>query len=300
MHGARRRLDPRAVWVGDIDQAAEAVEAALSIGVTVFDHADIYRHGKAEQVFGEVLRRSPGLRERIEIQTKCGIRLEKDRAPYDLDRASIVERVDASLARLGVDYVDTLLLHRPDPLLEPAEVALALGELHAAGKIRGFGVSNMSAAQMAFLQREVELPITVNQLEMSLLRRDWVDSTVLVNHAEQNGFPHGTLEYCASNGVRLQAWGALARGTYSGAATRTVAEGEASALVATLAAEKNTTREAIVLGWLMRHPARIDPVLGSSDPGRIRACADAEAQASAMTRNEWFALYLAARGGPLP
>ena len=290
---------PAPYVAADIDHAAAAVEAALSIGVTVFDHADIYRFGKAEQVFGEVLKRAPGLRERIEIQTKCGIRLDAEHAPYDL--GAIVARVDDSLARLGVDYVDTLLLHRPDPLMEPAVVAAAVADLHAAGKIRALGVSNMSGAQIAFLQREIDLPIVVNQLEMSLLKRDWVDSTVLVNHPDgaDNTFPHGTLEYCASNGVRLQAWGALAQGRYSGA-TGAAAEEAASALVQTLAEAKNTTREAIVLGWLMRHPAHIDPVLGSSDPARIRACGDAAAQAAAMTRDEWFALYLAARGRPLP
>ena len=285
-----------------IDHAAAAVEAALDIGITVFDHADIYRFGKAETVFGEVLKRSPGLRERIEIQTKCGIHLDPDHAPYDL--STIVARVDDSLARLGVEYVDTLLLHRPDPLLEPAEVAAAVAELHAAGKIRALGVSNMSGAQIAFLQREIDLPIVANQLELSLLRHDWVDSTVLVNHPDgaDNTFPHGTLEYCASNGVRLQAWAPLAQGRYSGAATpaRTAAEEAASAVVQALAEKKNTTREAIVLGWLMRHPAHIDPVLGSSDPARIRACGEAAAQAAAMTRDEWFALFVAARGRPLP
>ncbi|TFD64450.1 aldo/keto reductase [Cryobacterium ruanii] len=285
-----------------IDHAAAAVEAALDIGITVFDHADIYRFGKAETVFGEVLKRSPGLRERIEIQTKCGIRLDPDHAPYDL--STIVARVDDSLTRLGVEYVDTLLLHRPDPLLEPAAVAAAVAALHAAGKIRALGVSNMSGAQIAFLQREIDLPIVVNQLELSLLRHDWVDSTVLVNHPDgaDNTFPHGTLEYCASNGVRLQAWGPLAQGRYSGAATpaRTAAEEAAFAVVQALAEKKNTTRAAIVLGWLMRHPAHIDPVLGSSDPARIRACKEAAAQAAAMTRDEWFALFVAARGRPLP
>ncbi|MDJ0377474.1 aldo/keto reductase [Cryobacterium sp. PH31-L1] len=290
---------PGAVAPGAIDQAAAAVEAALSIGIAVFDHADIYRHGKAEAVFGEVLKRSPGLRERIQIQTKCGIRLDPEHAPYDL--STIVARVDDSLARLGVDYVDTLLLHRPDPLLEPAEVARAVAELHADGKIRALGVSNMSGQQIAFLQREIDLPIVTNQLELSLHRHDWVDSTVLVNHPEgaDNTFPHGTLEYCASNGVRLQAWGALAQGRYSGA-THAASQEAASAVVAALAEKKNTSREAIVLGWLMRHPAHIDPVLGSSDPARIRACGDAAAQAALMTRDEWFALYLAARGRPLP
>lgn len=300
---------PTPYGIAEIDEAAAAIEAALSIGITVFDHADIYRFGKSESVFGELLARSPGLRERVQIQTKCGIRLDDGSglAPYNLDRAWILAAVEASLERLQVDYVDTLLLHRPDPLVEPAEVARAVGELHAAGKIRALGVSNMSAAQIEALRAQTDLPIVANQLEMSLLRRDWVDSTVSVNHAAAagNGFPHGTLEYCGAAGIRLQAWGALSQGVYSGAptapgASRTPAERATAALIATLAAEKNTSLEAIVLAWLLRHPAKIDAVIGSSNPGRILACADAETQAASLTRDKWFALYLSARGASLP
>ncbi|MFC0436676.1 aldo/keto reductase family oxidoreductase [Kutzneria buriramensis] len=287
----------------DVDHAERAVHAALDIGITWFDHADIYTNGKAEQVFGEVLRRDPALRDRVKIQTKCGIRLGENglRAYYDLSRAAILERVDASLRRLGVDSVDVLLLHRPDPLMDPAEVADAYGELRAAGKVRALGVSNMSAAQMALLQRHLDEPLVANQLEMSLHRRDWLEAGVLVNHPEGSGlsFPEGTIEYCRANDVRIQAWGSLAQGIYSGA-RRSQADDAAYELVNAIAAEKGTTAEAIVLGWLLRHPARIEPVVGTANPDRIRACADAEAQAAAMTNVEWYALYTAARGKAVP
>ena len=287
----------------DVDLAERAVHAALDIGVTWFDHADIYRHGKAEQVFGEVLRRDPTLRDRVRIQTKCGIRLGESalQAYYDLSKPAILERVDASLRRLGVERVEMLLLHRPDPLLDPAEVADAYGELRAAGKVGSLGVSNMSAAQMSLLQKHLDEPLVANQLEMSLHRRDWLEAGVLVNHPEGSGlsFPEGTIEYCRANGVRIQAWGSLAQGIYSGAA-RGEADNAAYELVNAMAAAKGTTAEAIVLGWLLRHPAHIEPVLGTSNPDRIRACADAETQAAAMTTVEWYALYTAARGKAVP
>ncbi|MFI9382403.1 aldo/keto reductase family oxidoreductase [Kutzneria sp. NPDC052558] len=295
--------DDTPVTAADIDRAERAVHAAVEIGVTWFDHADIYTRGKAEQVFGEVLRRDPGLRDRVRLQTKCGIRLGESalQAYYDLSRAAILERADASLERLGVDRVDILLLHRPDPLMDPAEVADAYGELHAAGKVGALGVSNMSAAQMSLLQRHLDEPLVANQLEMSLHRRDWLESGVLVNHPEGSGlsFPEGTVEYCRANDIRIQAWGSLAQGVYSGA-PRTEADNAAYDLVDAMAKEKDTTAEAIVLGWLMRHPARIEPVIGTANPDRIRACADAEAQAAAMTNVEWYALWTAARGKPVP
>ena len=206
--------------ITDVEAAAEAIEAAMDIGVTLFDHADIYRHGKAEAVFGEVLAGTSGLRERIQLQTKCGIRLNERglETHYDLSADAIVERVNGSLERLRTDYVDILLLHRPDPLMDPAEVAAAVGKLMADGKVRALGVSNMSAAQIEFLQDSLETPVVANQLELSLLKRDWLESTVLVNHpdAHSYSFPHGTLEYCARQGITLQAYGALARGHYTG------------------------------------------------------------------------------------
>ncbi|MFJ8587276.1 aldo/keto reductase family oxidoreductase [Streptomyces sp. NPDC093595] len=283
----------------DVDHAQAAVEAALDAGITAFDHADIYRHGKSEAVFGEVLSRAPGLRERIVLQTKCGIRLPAEGRPglYDLRADSIVRRVRESLARLRTDVIDTLLLHRPDPLARPEEIARALDDLHSEGLVRQFGVSNMSAAQIDRLQAHLDVPLVANQLEMSLERRDWVEAGVLVNTgaAAANGFPAGTLEYCAAHGIELQAWGALARGRYTGAEPSPAAD-----LIGELAAAKGTTPETVLLWWLQRHPAGIRPVVGTSRPERIRACRDAAVGEPGLSHEEWYALWIAARGKPLP
>lgn len=291
---------------GHVEQAAAAVQAALDAGITLFDHADIYRSGKSEAVFGEVLAATPGLRERIRLQTKCGIRLNERglQTHYDLSRDAILERVEGSLKRLRTDYVDILLLHRPDPLADPAEVASAVGQLLADGKIRQVGVSNMSAAQIGVLQDRLEVPVVANQLEMSLLKRAWLESQVLVNHPEHldYSFPHGTLEYCTRNGITLQAYGSLAKGAYTGAEPEspTSAEAATAELVAALAGEYGTSGEAILLGWLMKHPAGIAPVIGTVNPGRIRACGDAARVARALTRADWYRLWVTARGSNIP
>lgn len=283
----------------DIAHAEAAVEAALDIGITEFDHADIYRRGKAEAVFGEVLARAPGLRKRIVLQTKCGIRQADGVLPgrYDLRGKSIVRRVEESLTRLRTDVLDVLLLHRPDPLTGPEEIAEALTSLHAQGLVRRFGVSNMSAAQIELLRSHLDVPLVADQLEMSLARRDWVESGVLVNTeaATGNGFPHGTVEYCHAHGIRLQAWGALAQGRYTGGQDTPTAR-----LVTALAECKGTTPETILLWWLQRHPARIAPVIGTGRPERIRACRDAVRRAPGLTHEEWYDLWVTARGGPLP
>ncbi|RKT86628.1 aldo/keto reductase [Saccharopolyspora antimicrobica] len=295
--------DTQPYGAADIDEAEAAVQAALDVGITTFDHADIYRHGKAESVFGEVLARAPGLRERIVLQTKCGIRLPDGDRPglYDLRGDRIVQRVEESLARLRTDVIDVLLLHRPDPLADPEDVAKALLSLHEQGLVRQFGVSNMSAEQIAHLQGYLGVPLVANQLEMSLHRRDWCEAGVLVNTpaAAANGFPLGTLEYCRENGISLQAWGSLARGRFTGC-QETPAEHATADLVTALAEAKDTTPETIVLWWLQRHPARIAPVIGSARPERIRACRDAVQHEPGLTHEEWYELWITARGAPLP
>ncbi|MFJ3906456.1 aldo/keto reductase family oxidoreductase [Streptomyces sp. NPDC090025] len=296
---------------GDIDTAEAAIQAALESGISTFDHADIYRKGKAESVFGEVLARTPGLRERITLQSKCGIRQAEGDLPglYDLRGPTILRRVEDSLTRLRTDHLDLLLLHRPDPLADPAEIAEALESLHRQGLVRRFGVSNMNAAQIALLQHHLGLPLVANQLEMSLHRRDWVEDGVLVDTPESAavGFPTGTVEHCVRHGVRLQAWGPLAKGRYTGR-QETAADHETATLVAEFAKAKGTTPESVVLGWLQRHPARIVPVIGTTDPERIRACRDAATDDDAGTargtarlgHEEWYRLWIAARGHRLP
>ncbi|MGH4028823.1 aldo/keto reductase [Actinomycetota bacterium Odt1-20B] len=292
----------------DIAHAEAAVEAALAAGITAFDLADIYRGGKSEAVFGEVLARSAGLRERILVQSKCGIRLPDGDRPghYDLRGPSILQRVEESLTRLRTDVLDVLLLHRPDPLSGPEEIAKALMSLHEQGLVRQFGVSNMSAAQIAHLQAHLDVPLVANQLEMSLARRDWVEAGVLVNtpDAAANGFPHGTLEHCAEHGIQVQSWGSLAQGRYTGgtgdAASADDRDAPAARLVAELAERKGTTPETILLWWLRRHPARIAPVIGSSRPERILACRDAAVREPDLGHEEWYELWIAARGERLP
>jgi dTDP-glucose pyrophosphorylase len=174
-------------WDGQTPDAADhaategAIAAALDIGITTFDHADIYGHGSAETVFGDLLDRNAGLRARVQIQTKCGIRLAGPGGPgiYDLRPETIRTRVHESLERLRTEYVDSLLLHRPDPLTDPAEIGATLTSLYDEGLVLAVGVSNMSAAQITALQAHTSVPITANQLEMSLLRRDWLEAIVL-------------------------------------------------------------------------------------------------------------------------
>ncbi|MYV76606.1 aldo/keto reductase [Streptomyces sp. SID1046] len=295
--------DPDPYGPADIDAAEAAVVAALDSGITTFDHADIYRHGKAEAVFGEVLARTPGLRERITLQTKCGIRLGDEDRPgmYDLRGESIARRVEESLTRLRTDVIDVLLLHRPDPLADVDETAAALTSLHRQGLVRGFGVSNMGAAQIAHLQARLDVPLVANQLEMSLHSRAWVEAGVLLNTPDsaRNGFPFGTLEHCRDHGIRLQAWGALAQGRFTGL-QETPAERATAALLTELARKKDTTPETVLLWWLMRHPAAIAPVIGSARPERIRACADAALREPELTHEEWYELWITARGVPLP
>ncbi|MFF8279805.1 aldo/keto reductase family oxidoreductase [Streptomyces lateritius] len=295
--------DTSPATAADIDAAEAAVEAALESGITAFDHADIYRHGKAESVFGEVLARSAGLRERITLQTKCGIRLAEGDRPglYDLRGPTVVRKVEESLSRLRTDVLDVLLLHRPDPLADPADVGEALTSLHRQGLVRRFGVSNMNAAQIARIQAHTELPLVANQLEMSLHRRAWLEDGVLVNTPESaaNGFPAGTVEHCLAHGISLQAWGALAQGRYTGR-PETPQERATAALVASLAEAKGTTAETIVLWWLRRHPARVVPVIGTSNPARIRACRDAARSEPDLSHEEWYTLWVTARGAALP
>lgn len=295
--------DADAYGAAEIAAAEAAVSAALDAGITLFDHADIYGQGKSEAVFGEVLARSPGLRERIRIQTKCGILIGTPDQPgrYDLSSGHIVRSVEGSLQRLKVDRVDILLLHRPDPLADPDDIANAFDDLAGQGLVGAFGVSNMSAQQIAQLQAHLDVPLVANQLEMSLHQRDWVEAGVLLNTsaAASNGFPHGTLEYCNAHGLGLQAWGSLAQGRFTGA-PRSPEDELTAAAVSDLAQLHETTPETILLWWLQRHPAGIAPVIGTTNPDRIRACRDAVTGPVKLTGEQWYRLWVIARGERLP
>lgn len=285
--------------------AAAAVDAALQAGITLFDHANIYTNTKSETVFGEMLHDRPGLRDRILIQTKCGIRFAEDPVPgyparYDYSYGHILESVEGSLKRLQTDHVDILLLHRPDALVQPEEVARAFSELHRAGKVRHFGVSNHNGWQIDLLRKYVLQPLVANQLELNLLHFDMINEGVMVN---QDGVKYsaaaGILDYCRANEIMVQAWSPVAVGDLISPAPKAPARvRRAAKAVAKMAREKETSREAIALAWLLRHPAGIQPVVGSTKPDRIAASALADG--IELSREEWYGLLEASRGASVP
>jgi predicted oxidoreductase len=288
----------------DVGKAHAAVEAALEIGITLFDHADIYTLGKAEQTMGILFKREPSLRDRLLLQTKCGIRFADATGPkrYDLSSQHILSSLDNSLRRLNVEQVDILMLHRPDPLMEPDEIARAWEQINTSGKARFLAVSNMHSDQIRSLQKTLSEPLVANQLEMSLLKLDWLEAGTCFNDSQGAAALNwaNTLDYCQRHGMQLQAWGALARGIFSGSRTNdTPAQlAQTAQLVQTLAAEQSVSSEGIVLAWLLMHPAKIQPVIGTTHPARIRACGDA--LRVRLSREQWYALYVAARGRELP
>lgn len=287
-------------------QAAAFLDAALELGINFFDHANIYARGRAEEVFGRVLRTRPGLREKIVIQSKCGIRWADDPAGtpqrFDFSYGHILSSVDASLERLGTDYLDILLLHRPDALWEGEEIARAFAVLKRSGKVRYFGVSNQNRGQMEYLQSFLPYPLVADQLQMSLLHHDFAEVGVSFNQRAP-GYPdgwEGVLEYCRLRGVGLQAWSPLDRGALTGGDASKLPESgrKAAALVASYAKGRGVPAEAVALAWLLRHPARIVPILGTTKPARLAACA--AALDVDLSREEWYSLFEAARGAPMP
>ena len=291
---------------GEVQQrAVAAVAATLECGINFFDHADIYMRGKSEEVFAEALQELGVAREQVILQSKCGIWFVGNPSPgspgrFDFSYEHITASVEGILRRLRTEYLDILLLHRPDPLVEPDEVARAFDELHASGKVRAFGVSNHTGPQIDLLQASLDQPLVVNQLEINLLHSYLIDDGVLANQrAAVYTNASGTLDYCRLHGIRVQAWSPVAQGALSNPPDDEPDNVRAAAaLVAQLAAEKDTTTDAIVLAWLLRHPAGIQPVIGTTNPQRIAA--SCQADDVTLSREEWYRLFIAARGGPLP
>ena len=288
----------------NIKQARSVIDTALEAGINVFDHADIYTFNKAEKAFGEALKQSSSLRESMYIQSKCGIRFEDESGPgrYDFSADWVTQSVNGILKRLYTDKIDVLFLHRPDPLVELDELATALSTLRNDGKFDFLGVSNMNHHQINFLQSALDMPIVANQVEMSLAKLDWLNEGVMVGTPGYQNISHssGTLEYCRLNGIQLQAWGSLAQGMFSEAGLRSDKENvrETAEYIATLCEKYQVPSEAIVLAFLLRHPAKIQPVIGTSNLERIKACA--LATHVTLTREEWYSLFVKARGHALP
>jgi predicted oxidoreductase len=285
--------------------ALAAIEAAVGAGITLFDHADIYMHGKSESVFAQAWAAIPGLRDNIILQSKCGIRFAGDPtadAPgrYDFSYDHIVRSVEGSLRRLETEYLDVLLLHRPDPLVEPEEVARAFDHLQQSGKVRHFGVSNHTPAQMDLLQSVLDQPLVANQVQLSLLHHFLVSEGILFNTVQpRTTLSTGTLDYCRQHNIQVQAWSPVAGGRlFNPPAAAPDPVRRTAALVNQLAAEKGTNPTAIVLAWLLRHPAGIMPIIGTTKPNRIHeSCAAVNVR---LSHKEWYRLLTASLGEPVP
>jgi predicted oxidoreductase len=289
------RIARAGVQTLDETTARQAVLAAVDAGFTLFDHADIYCEGRAESAFGAVLKETPALRKDMLIASKCGIRFAgqpqvSDPYRYDFSASYIVASCEGSLRRLGVETLDLFQLHRPDWLMDAEEVAGAFDSLHRAGKVREFGVSNFLPSQVSLLQGASRWPLSVNQVEISLL--------------QLSALGDGTLDQCQAQKITPMAWSPLGGGLLADGAVDILASQKLYQPLETLHAldamslEKSVSRSALALAWLLKHPAGIVPIVGSINPERIRAAA--RATEVELSREEWYQLLTAARGVALP
>lgn len=261
---------------------------AVGLGINYFDHADIYGRGKCEEVFGAALKRNPNLRDEIYIQTKCSI---VPGSMYDFSKKHILSAVDGSLKRLGVDCVDVLLLHRPDLLMEPSEVAEAFDELESKGKVKAFGVSNHSPLQIELLQRELKQKLAINQMQLSITNANMIASGANVNLPCEDGVNYdGYLrDYCRLKGITIQPWSPLQYGFIAGSFLTNDKYMKLNATIEELAEKYGTTATGMAIAWILRLPDKMQPIVGSTNPERIKAVA--QAVDVELSREDWYRIY---------
>lgn len=271
------------------------VHTAMDEGINFFDHADIYGGGQSEAKFADALGMNPRLREQMLIQTKCGIR----QGEYDFSKEHILEAVDGSLKRLQTDYVDVLLLHRPDALVEPEEVAEAFTSLQKSGKVKNFGVSNMNPMQIDLLRKHVRQNILFNQLQFSITNTGMVNAGLNVNmeidpSVDRDG---SILDYCRLHDITIQPWSPFQYGFFEGVFLDNDKFPELNQTINRIAAARGVTNTAIAIAWILRHPARMQPIVGTTNPKRLKDIC--KASDVTLTRPEWYEIYRAA-GNKLP
>lgn len=272
------------------------IHSSIEQGAIFFDHADIYGGGKSEEVFGDAFSSDSSLkREDVVLQSKCGI----CKGYYDSSKEHIIESVDGSLKRLKTDYLDILLIHRPDALVDPEEVAAAFDELKASGKVRNFGVSNHKPMQIELLKKYVEQPILFNQVQFSIPVSNIVANGMEVNMDTPGSFDHdgSVLDYSRVNDITLQAWSPYQKPNWQGCFIGASDYPELNAVLDRLAEKYNVTPTAIATAWILRHPAHMQVVTGTASEKRLSEIIGSTS--IELTRPEWYELYLAA-GHPLP
>ena len=295
-------LDVPAVAVGcmridtlEKSEAERFVQAALEEGANFFDHADIYGGGRCEEMFADAIGMNARVREQVILQSKCGIR----QGMFDFSKEHILASVDGILRRLRTDYLDVLLLHRPDALMEPEEVAEAFDELERQGKVRHFGVSNQHPRQMDLLRKHVRQPVVANQLQLSITNATMIGSGIHVNMlddaaVDRDGY---VLDYCRLHDITIQPWSPFQHGFFEGVFLGNDDFPELNTAIDEIAAAHGVSNTTIAVAWLLRHPARMQPVVGTMNVGRLRDCC--AAGDVRLSREEWYAIYRAA-GNTLP
>lgn len=279
----------------DKTEAEHFVQTALELGANFFDHADIYGSGECEEIFADAIGMNASIREKIIVQSKCGIR----KGMFDFSKEHILESVDASLKRLKTDYLDTFLLHRPDTLMEPEEVAEAFDILENSGKVRHFGVSNQNPMQIQLLKKAVKQPIVANQLQLSITNANMISNGFNVNMENEQAVNRdgSVLDFCRLNDITIQPWSPFQYGFFEGVFLGNEKFPELNKQIDEIAAKYEVSNTTIAIAWILRHPAHMQPVIGTMNVGRLRDCC--QATEIKLTREEWYSIYRAA-GNVLP
>ena len=279
-----------------VADAQRFVQAALEAGANFFDHADVYGNGACEEVFADVIGMNSAVREKILLQSKAGIRKG---VAFDFSKEHILEAVDGSLKRLKTDYLDVLLLHRPDALVEPEEVAAAFDSLQASGKVRNFGVSNQNPMQIQLLKKYVKQPLIANQLQLSITNANMISQGLHVNMQDDVAVNRdgSILDFCRLNDITIQPWSPFQFGFFAGAFLDNDKFPVLNAKIDELAARHGVSNTTIAMAWLLRHPAKMQPVTGTMNVTHLLDCV--KAGNLRLTREEWYEIYLAA-GNDLP
>ena len=283
--------------ISNLDKASvnSLINTALDCGINFFDHADIYGAGKSEEIFSQAISLTPSLREKMILQSKCSIRS----GMYDFSKEYILNSVDGILKRLNTEYLDILLLHRPDTLMEPEEVNEAFELLYKEGKVRNFGVSNHNSMQIELLNKYLTNKVTINQLQFSIMHTGIIDSGINVNMKNSSSIDRdgSILEYCRLKDINIQAWSPYQYGFFEGTFIDNPKFLEINNKLAEIGEKYNVSKTAIATAWILRHPAKIQTIVGTTNEKRLRdICTASNVN---LTRQEWYEIYLAA-GNMLP
>ncbi len=275
------------------DDAAALIRTAYDLGINFFDHATCYgRDGEAETRFGDAFPKTGIRREDVYIQSKCGILSEQ--GEFNWSKETILSSVDDSLRRLKLDYLDALLLHRPDLLYDPEQIAEAFDKLEKSGKVRFFGVSNVPTMMLAVLKKYVRQPLVFNQLQFSLEQSQLIDQTLYLNNLtteRSTDRDNGTLDYCRLRDITVQAWSPLQKGFFGGCFVGDPELPELNRVLGELGERYGVSKTAVAIAWILRHPAKIQAIAGTMNPSHLEDLCDA-AKVD-LTHNEWYRLYLA-------